>query len=74
MKTLRIVWLGASLLALSLAGCSTTEFHERELLQDRSMQFDQDGAVQYMRSKAEAAREGALGGFGSSTAGGCGCQ
>jgi len=68
------LWVLPLAASLALAGCKTTEFHERELLQDRSMQFDQDGALQYMRGKAEAAREGGLGGYGSSTAGGCGCQ
>jgi hypothetical protein len=64
----------ALLACLALAGCQTTEFHEREQLADRSMRPDADPDLQYMRSKVEAAREGALGGFGSSTAGGCGCQ
>ena len=56
------------------SGCATTEFYEREKLNDRSMQFDQDGGLNYLRSKIEAAREGSLGGFGSAEAGGCGCQ
>jgi hypothetical protein len=65
----------AALLASALLlGCQTTEFHERELLGDRSMQPDADSGLHYMRGKLEAAREGALGGFGSNTAGGCGCQ
>jgi hypothetical protein len=64
-----VVW--ACLLA---TGCSATQFYERENLNDRAMQFDQDGGVNYVRSKIEAAREGSLGGFGSAEAGGCGCQ
>ena len=63
--------LGAS---LALCGCKTTDFTEREALSDRAMQFDSDGGLQYFRGKLEAAREGGLGGFGSGTAGGCGCQ
>jgi hypothetical protein len=55
-------------------GCAATQFYEREKLNDRAMQFDQDGGVNYVRSKIEAAREGSLGGFGSAEAGGCGCQ
>jgi hypothetical protein len=57
-----------------MAGCSTTQFFEREKLNDRAAQFDQDGGINYLRQKIEAAREGSLGGFGSAEAGGCGCQ
>ncbi|CAG0930154.1 hypothetical protein PLCT1_01282 [Planctomycetaceae bacterium] len=57
-----------------MAGCSTTQFFEREKLNDRAAQFDQDGGLNYLRQKIEAAREGSLGGFGSAEAGGCGCQ
>ena len=67
--------LGLALAAsLALNGCKTTEFHEREALSNRALQFDADGGLQYFRGKLEAAREGGLGGFGSGTAGGCGCQ
>jgi hypothetical protein len=59
---------------LTTQGCATTAFHQREKLNDRSMQFDQDGGLTYLRQKIEAAREGGLGGFGSAEAGGCGCQ
>jgi hypothetical protein len=55
-------------------GCATTKFYERELLNDRSMLFDQDGGLTYIRLKIDAAREGSLGGYGSAEAGGCGCQ
>jgi hypothetical protein len=64
-----LVWI-----ALMMQGCASTQFYERERLNDRAMQFDQDGGVNYVRSKIEAAREGSLGGFGSAEAGGCGCQ
>lgn len=57
-----------------LAGCQTTRFYERQKLADRCMQLDHDGPTAYIRTKAEAAREGALGGFGRSPAGGCGCE
>ncbi|MBP9892876.1 MAG: DUF4266 domain-containing protein, partial [Planctomycetes bacterium] len=74
-------WLERALLAwllvvvvLTGAGCSTTQFFEREKLNDRAAQFDQDGGLNYLRQKIEAAREGSLGGFGSAEAGGCGCQ
>lgn len=60
--------------ALMTQGCAATQFHQREKLNDRAMQFDQDGGLTYLRQKIEAAREGGLGGFGSAEAGGCGCQ
>jgi hypothetical protein len=60
--------------ALLTQGCASTAFHQREKLNDRSMQFDPDGGLTYVRQKIEAAREGSLGGYGSAEAGGCGCQ
>lgn len=61
--------------ALLLAqGCAATRFHEREKLNDRAMQFDSHGGLTYVRTKIDAAREGAIGGYGSAVAGGCGCQ
>lgn len=63
-------------LALSAAtpGCATTRYHERARLADPAMQLDGDAAVVYVRTKAESAREGSIGGFGHSAAGGCGCE
>lgn len=75
MPTPRLTVLCAALLAAILAGgCSTTGFHERERLADPSMRFDPDDSVDYLRTKMEAAREGAFGRYGPVAAGGCGCQ
>lgn len=84
LKSRRTIWfecaIGAVLptlltaSALFSSGCATTQFYEREKLNDRSMQFEQDGGMSFLRQKIEAAREGSLGGFGSAEAGGCGCQ
>jgi hypothetical protein len=60
--------------AAALTGCATTRFYDRPCLADRAMAFDQDRPVVYMRDKIEAARLGSFGGFGDSTAGGCGCE
>ena len=62
--------IGAAL----VTGCSTTGFHQRERLAHPSMRFDTDPSVDYLRTKMEAAREGAFGRFGPVAAGGCGCQ
>jgi hypothetical protein len=61
-------------LALAPLGCTTTRYHEREKIADRSAAFDQDRQVLYLRDKIEAAREGSFGGFGGAAAGGCGCE
>ena len=74
MKGLCIVIALATGGLASTTGCQTTRFHQRARLADRCMKFDVDGATTYIRTKAEAAREGALGGFGMSPAGGCGCE
>lgn len=66
-----VALLAAAALA---AACSTTGFHERERLAHPAMRFDRDESVDYLRTKMEAAREGAFGRFGPVAAGGCGCQ
>ena len=71
-------WFGGFLLLVALgsaaAGCQTTQYYQRQRLADSCMQFDANGRLAYIRNKIEAAREGSLGGFGSASAGGCGCQ
>jgi hypothetical protein len=59
---------------IGLSGCQTTRYYERRKVADRCMQVGVDGQLVYIRNKIEAAREGSLGGFGSASAGGCGCQ
>lgn len=68
--------IGASLLCCLgwLSACQTTQYYQRRKIADRCMQFDSNGRLVYIRNKIEAAREGGLGGFGSASAGGCGCQ
>ncbi len=65
--------LGIAAAAMAI-GCATTQIAERDRIADELMQFDADPTLMYLRTKVEAAREGHLGGFGTSTAGGCGCQ
>ncbi len=75
-KGRRRIALAALLAAIALThgGCTATRFYEREALADHAMQLDADPGLIYLRDKIEAAREGSLGGFGSATAGSCGCQ
>lgn len=58
----------------SVAGCTTTRPHERGRLADHCMGFAPDATLEYLRAKAEGAREGGFGGYGRSPAGGCGCE
>lgn len=66
--------LAAAVAAVLVSGCATTGPLDRDRLVDPAMAFDEDEALTYLRHKVEAAREGALGGYGTSAAGGCGCQ
>lgn len=74
----RIARCGLAFVALTLTvtldACSTTRFHERQRLAHECMELDPDESVSYLRTKMEAAREGAFGRFGPVAAGGCGCQ
>ncbi len=65
--------VSAALAGLS-AGCAVTAPADRARLASEAMEFDPDPALQYLRLKMEAAREGSLGGYGDAMAGGCGCQ
>ncbi|TNF35166.1 MAG: DUF4266 domain-containing protein [Deltaproteobacteria bacterium] len=54
--------------------CTTTRAYERGRLADHCMSFSPDPTLEYLRTKAEGAREGGFGGYGRSPAGGCGCE
>ena len=62
------------LMIVAIGGCATVRFNEREHLQDRVMQFDPDPLQAEMHGHVHSPREGAVGGFSPSGAGGCGCQ
>lgn len=72
----RATQYGLCLLALLLcaSACQTTRYYERRKLVAPCMQIDGDRSLLYIRNKIEAAREGALGAFGASASGSCGCQ
>lgn len=58
---------------LTLSGCSTVRFNEKARLAKSAMRFDPDlGSV--VREEILSSREGAIGGFSGSGAGGCGCN
>lgn len=62
------------LAAVCVCGCATVRFNERERLQDPIMQFDPDPLEAELHGHVHSPREGAVGGFSPSGAGGCGCQ
>ena len=67
-----LVLLGG--MGIAGSGCATTGIVERDRIASPEMRFDADGSIAFLRGKVEAAREGALGGYGGAAAGGCGCQ
>ncbi|PKN57288.1 MAG: hypothetical protein CVU56_11635 [Deltaproteobacteria bacterium HGW-Deltaproteobacteria-14] len=74
MRALVVLVLVLASATCGVAGCSTTRPHERGRLSDHCMGFAPDATVEYLRAKAEGAREGGFGGYGRSAAGGCGCE
>ena len=64
----------ASVLAVaSLAGCATVSPYEREYLSRPSMDVQREAREEAFKAHVFDAREGAMGGYGS-TGGGCGCN
>ena len=73
MKNIFILF--ATLGALAFAsGCTHVRFNEKERLADRTMIFDHDFVGAEMQGHILTPREGAIGGFYSVGAGGCGCN
>lgn len=75
-KVLRILsgLLFFLLLATSLSACVTVRFNEKKRLGQEAMIFDPDPLAAQMNGKISSSREGAIGGFNSGGAGGCGCN
>ena len=63
-----------AIIILMLSGCNTVQFHEKEQLNDRLLQFDSDSLSAVMRQHMITPREGAIGGFSPVGAGGCSCK
>jgi len=61
------------LLWLPLAGCSTTQAWQREVLAKPVMSPDPGGQRQALKHHYLSTREGSVGGFGGG-GGGCGCN
>lgn len=61
------------LIAISIAGCKTTQAHQRGTLAKPVMAPDGDADREALRHHVLSTREGAVGGFGGG-GGGCGCN
>lgn len=66
-----IVLLAAALLC---EGCQRVRFNQKQRLAEPAMQMDRDHLGADLEGHVLAPREGAIGGFSSVGAGGCGCN
>ena len=70
---LRTLLFALLLLAPAAAGCATVSPYEREYLSRPSMDVQREAPEEGFKAHVFDAREGAMGGYGS-TGGGCGCN
>ncbi len=66
-------WAVVTLLLLAAVGCKSVEFYEKRNLSDPLMALDGGPTETHFLQKTFYSREGAIGGFGSTAGGGCGC-
>jgi len=69
----RIRLLALGFLYLPLNGCQTVKPYQTQYLKDHNMQTN-SLPVEKLEAEAETYREGASGGMGGKTGGGCGCN
>jgi len=62
-----------ALVIATLSGCRTVEFYEMQAFSDPVMTMGRGRAHVHMRQKCLYSTEGAAGGIGTSSGGGCGC-
>jgi len=72
-RKLLVLLLGI-LAASTLSACVTVRFNEKKRLGQEAMIFDANPLAAQMSGKIAESREGAIGGFNSGGAGGCGCN
>lgn len=70
----RLAWLALIALGLPLIGCTPVRANQKQRLVDPIMAFDHDHVQTEMLGHILTPREGAIGGFSSAGAGGCGCN
>lgn len=64
----------AGITVLLVSGCGQVKASQRQRLADPIMTFDRDPVQVEILGHVTAPREGAIGGFGTIGAGGCGCN
>ena len=62
-----------AVMLMTLSGCATVRFNERERLSQPDMQFDADPLHAQFEAHVLQSRQGSAGSFSSSGGGGCGC-
>lgn len=70
----RLIAVAAALLCVALPGCAPVRANQKQRLADPIMTFDHDHAHTEMMGHILSPREGAVGGFSATGAGGCGCN
>jgi hypothetical protein len=73
MKKRTPIFFGLAGLTLLAAGCTTVQPWERGALSTEPMKLE-DGRAQRFERGIETYREGAVGGAGGKSGGGCGCS
>jgi hypothetical protein len=71
---LRTRWMLLMLVAVAAAGCAAVPQNRRARLADPMMSLDDEPLEAHRRQKLYDSREGAAGGDGMTSGGGCGCQ
>jgi hypothetical protein len=72
---IRSFMLGASLVLMAtLSACTHVKPYQREYLTRPGMDTSGEAQSSEFEAHVQSAREGAIGGHGTSTGGGCGCN
>lgn len=67
------LWITSAALSLALPSCTTVKPYQRAYLNDAAMQAGKMNIEQFDENM-QTYREGAIGGGGSKSSGGCGCN
>jgi len=73
MRSLTKLTAAGTFLVFASAGCETVKAYQTQQLKDDAMQTNAS-SLEKLEGEAESYREGASGGMGGKTGGGCGCN
>jgi hypothetical protein len=65
--------IGAIIIGMTVSGCSSVAFYEKQAFSNPVMQSEPDRTETHFHQKVQYSREAAIGGIGESAGGGCGC-